>query len=79
MRYKPKNVTALHIALAGLPDEMRVAVDPDIGMAVGTVGNLRKLTAWPDNLAVNTPLERYPESTVKVSKASGPGRVLPKP
>src|ERR1700730_14076330 len=33
MRYKPKNVAALHIALAGLPDKMRVEVDPDIGVS----------------------------------------------
>jgi hypothetical protein len=65
MRYKPKSVTALHIALGGLPDEMRVEVDPDIGMAVGTGGNLRKLTTWPDNLAVNTPLDRFRKAQLR--------------
>ncbi len=79
MRYKPKSITALHIALGGLPDEMRVEVDPEIGMSARTVGKLRKLTAWPENLAVTTPQQRFPESAVKVSKASGPGRVSPKP
>jgi hypothetical protein len=28
MRYKPKSIAALHIALGGLPDEMRVEVGP---------------------------------------------------
>ena len=30
MRYKAKNIAALHIVLGGLPDKMRVQVDPDI-------------------------------------------------
>ena len=29
-RYKPKNATALKIALGGLPNGMRVEVDPDV-------------------------------------------------
>jgi hypothetical protein len=79
MRYKPKSIAALHIALGGLPDEMRVEVDPGIGMSARTVGKLRKVTAWPENLAITTPQERFPGSAVKVSKASGPARVSPKP
>jgi hypothetical protein len=43
MQYKPKNVAALHIALAGLPDKMRVEVDPDIGVAAKTVAELRNV------------------------------------
>jgi hypothetical protein len=31
MRYKPKSVAALHIALGGLPGKMRVEVDREIG------------------------------------------------
>jgi hypothetical protein len=27
MRYKPKNIAALHIALGGLPDKMRIEAD----------------------------------------------------
>jgi hypothetical protein len=55
MRYKPKSIAALHIALGGLPDKMRVEVDPDIGVAAKTVGELRKVTAWPENLVITTP------------------------
>ena len=79
MRYKPKSVAALHIALGGLPDKMRVEVDRGIRVCAKTVGELRKVTAWPENLVIITPQERRPESTVKVSKASVATRVSPKP
>jgi hypothetical protein len=69
MRYKPKSIAALQVALGGLPDRMRVEVDSDISVSAKTVGALRKVTAWPDNLAILTPQEHYPESAVKVSKA----------
>jgi hypothetical protein len=45
MRYRPKSIAALHIALGGLPAKMRVAVDRDIGVTAKTVGELRKVTA----------------------------------
>jgi hypothetical protein len=79
MRYKPKSIAALHIALGGLPDKMRVEVDPDIGVSAKTVGKLRKVTAGPENLVITTPQERHPESAVKVSRASVATRVSPKP
>src|SRR4029077_17086357 len=70
MRYKPKSIAALHIALGGLPDKMRVEVDPGIQPSPKTVGELRKMTAWPENLAITTPQGRDPNSAVKVSKAN---------
>jgi hypothetical protein len=70
MRYKPKGTAALHIALGGLPDKMRVELDPDVGVSVRTVGELRKVTTWPENLVITTPQERYSESAVKISKVS---------
>ena len=78
MRYKPKNIAALHVALGGLPDKMRVEVDTGIQPSPKTVGELRKMTAWPENLAVTTPHERDPNSAVKVSKASVATRTTPK-
>jgi hypothetical protein len=78
MRYKPKSTAALDIALGGLPDKMRVEVDPDVKVSARTVGELRKVTAWPENLAITTPEERRPESAVRVSKASVATRVSPK-
>jgi hypothetical protein len=66
MRYKPRSIAALHIALGGLPNEMRVEVDPGIGMSARTVGKLRKVTAWPENFAITTPQERFPGSAIRV-------------
>jgi hypothetical protein len=79
MRYKPKSIAALHIALGGFPGKMRVEVDPEIAVSARTVGELRKVTAWPENLVITTPQERHPDSAVKVSKASVATRVSPKP
>ena len=78
MRYKPKCNAALNIALGGLPAQMRVEVDADIAVSAKTVGQLRLMTAWPDNLVITTPQERFPESIVKVSKASVATRFAPK-
>ena len=79
MRYKAKSVAALQLALGGLPDKMRVEVEPDIGVSAKTVGDLRKVTAWPGNLAIITPPERDPESIVRVGRANAAPRVTPKP
>jgi hypothetical protein len=78
MKYKPKSVAALHVALGGLPDKMRVQTDPDIGVSAKTVGQLRKVKAWPENLAIAVPQERLPGSVVLVSKASVATRFSPK-
>lgn len=78
MRYKPKSTAALDIALGGLPDKMRVEVDPDVKVSARTVGELRKVAAWPENLAITTPEERRPESSVRVSKANVATRFSPK-
>jgi hypothetical protein len=78
MRYKPKSIAALHVALGGLPAKMRVEVDPGIQPSPKTVGELRKLAAWPESLAITTPQERDSESAVKVSKANVATRVSPK-
>jgi hypothetical protein len=78
MRYKPKSIAALQLALGGLPDQMRVEADSDIEISTKTVRELRKVAVWPDNLAITTPQERYPESAVKVSKANVATRTSPK-
>jgi hypothetical protein len=77
MRYKPRSLTALQVALGGLPDAMHVETDRGIGVSAKTVGQLRKVTAWPDNLVITTPQERYAGSAIKVSKASVATRVSP--
>ncbi len=78
MLYKPKNVSALHIALAGLPDKMRVETDAGIALSARTVGELRKAADWPENCVVATPQERDAGSTVRVSRASVATRTSPK-
>jgi len=78
MRYKPKSVDALQVALGGLPRKMRVEVDPDIAVTAKTVGELCNVTTWPHNLVITTPPEGDPDSAVKVSKASFATRVSPK-
>ena len=78
MRYRPKGTAALHIPLGGLRDKMRVELEPDVGVSVRTVGELRKVTTWPENLVITTPQERYSESAVKISKVSVATRYPPK-
>ena len=78
MRYKPRSIAAFHVALGGLPATMRVEVDQSIGMSAKTVGELRKVTTWPENLVITTPQERHPESAVKISKATVATRTSPK-
>ena len=57
---------------------MRVEVDSDIEISAKTVSELRKVTVWPENLAITTPQERYPESAVRLSKATVATRTSPK-
>jgi translation initiation factor IF-1 len=78
MQYKPKSIAALHVALGGLPDKMRVQVDSDIRLSAKTVGQLRKVKVWPEDLVITTPQQRQPKSVVKVSKASTGTRYPPK-
>jgi hypothetical protein len=77
MRYKPKSIAALYIAVGGLPGKMRVEIDRSIGVSAKTVGELRKVTAWPENLVITIPQARD-EGVVTVSKASLATRVSPK-
>jgi hypothetical protein len=78
-RYKCKGIAALDIALSGLPAKMRVEADAGTGVSAKTVGELRKMTTWSENLVITTPQERHPESAVKISKASAATRTSPKP
>jgi len=79
MLYKPRSTAALHIALGGLPATMKVEVDQGIGVSAKTVGELRKVTTWAENLVITTPQERHSESAIRVSKARGGKRLSPKP
>jgi hypothetical protein len=63
MQYKPKSIGALHIALGGLPGHMRIEVDSGIAVSAKTVGELRKITSWPENLVITTPRKRQSHSS----------------
>ncbi len=78
MRYKAKSIAALQLALGSLPDKMRVEVDPGIEVSAKTVGELRKVTSWPENLAVATPQERHADSAVRVNRVGIATRTAPK-
>jgi hypothetical protein len=78
MRSKPKSIAALNIALGGLPARTRVEVESGIEIRAKTVGDLRKVTVWPENLAITTPQDRHPKSAVRVSKANVATRTSPK-
>jgi hypothetical protein len=78
-RYKCKNIAALDIALSGLPAKKRVEADVGTDVSAKTIGELRKMTTWSENLMITTPQERHPESAVKISKASAATRTSPKP
>jgi hypothetical protein len=50
MRYKPQKHGCTSIALGGLPDKMRVQVEPGIAVSENTVSELRKVATWPANV-----------------------------
>lgn len=79
MRYKAKNLAALQLVLGGLPASMQVEADQDVDLPAKTVGELRRVTTWSENLVITTPQIRDAESTVKVGRASGGKRLTPKP
>jgi len=53
-------------------------VDSDIRLSAKTVGQLRKVKVWPEDLVITTPQQRQPKSVVTVSKASTGTRYPPK-
>jgi hypothetical protein len=77
-QYKCKSIAALDVALGGLPAKTRVEADIGTGVSAKTVGELRKVSTWSENLVITTPQERHRESTVKISKASVATRTSPK-
>jgi hypothetical protein len=68
----------MQIALGGLPAQMPVEMDADIDLSARIVGELRKLTASPENLGITTPRDGYPGSAVRVTKFSVAARTSPK-
>jgi hypothetical protein len=69
-RNVPANIHELHLALAGLPNDMKVKADSETGVSEKTVDELRARTPWPPGLVVTTPRKLRPRSVVKISKAT---------
>jgi hypothetical protein len=51
-------MAALKIAVGGLPAQMHVEVEPGIEVRAKTVGELRQVVVWPDNLAITGTVSR---------------------
>jgi len=47
---------------------MHVESYRDISLSAKTVGELRKMTEWPENLVISTPQGRSSQSAIRVSK-----------
>lgn len=79
MRYKPRGIAALRVALGDLPDTMPAEADQDLGVSARTLGEPRKVAAWPENLLIPPPREHRPGNAIKVSRAGRATRLSPKP
>ena len=69
----PANVYELHLALAGLPKDMKVT-SFELSVSETTVDELLARTIWPPRLVVTTPRKPHPKSVVKITKA--PRKIL---
>jgi hypothetical protein len=67
-RNAPANIHELHLALAGLPKDMKVIAEPETGVSEKTVEELRARETWPPGLVLTTPRKLHPKSVVKISK-----------
>jgi hypothetical protein len=60
-RNVPANVYELRLALAGLPQDMKVLAESETGVSENTVEGLCGRTTWPVGLVVTTPRELHPK------------------
>jgi hypothetical protein len=65
----PANVYELHLALAGLPKDMKVVASFKSTVSETTVDELFARTTWPPGLVVTAPRKPRPKSVVKITKA----------
>ena len=69
-RNAPANIYELRLAVAGLPQDMKVLAESDTGVSENTVEGLCGRTTWPVGLVVTTPRALHPKSVVKISRAA---------
>jgi hypothetical protein len=67
-RNVPASIAELQLALAGLPNDMKVKADPETGVFENTVDELRARKTWSSGLVITTPRKLHPKSVVKISK-----------
>jgi hypothetical protein len=67
-RSVPANIHELHLALAGLPTDLKVR-GTEMGVFEKTVDELRAWTTWPPGLVLTTPRKLHPKSVIKISEA----------
>ena len=67
-RSVPANIHELHLALAGLPTDLKVR-GTEMGVFEKTVDELRARTTWPPGLVLTTPRKLHPKSVIKISEA----------
>ena len=69
--YQPETATVLRALIRDLPDEMEIAAIGDTGLTARTVGELRRLKAWPKELVILPPrFAERPESTLKIERVA---------
>jgi len=68
--YRPETAIDLRELIRDLPDDMRVAAGGDTGLTVSTVGELRRLSAWPKELIVVNPRFAERSGTLKIERAA---------
>ena len=66
----PANIHELRLALAGLPQDMKVLAESETGVSESTVEELFARRTWPPDLVVTTPRKLHPKSVVKISKGT---------
>ena len=69
-RNVPANVYELRLALAGLPQDMKVLAEPETGVSESTVEELHARTTWLQDLVITSPRNLNPKSVVKIAKAT---------
>src|SRR5262249_38167684 len=69
-RKVPANIHELQLALAGLPQDMKVLAPFDTGGSESTVEGLWARTTWPPDFGVTQPRKLNPKSVGKISKAT---------
>ena len=65
----PANIHDLYLALAGLPENMKVKAHSETGISEKTVHELRARTTWPVGL-ITMPRTLKTKSVVKISKVT---------